>query len=129
MTREKAKGPSQRQLKVGELIRHALSDILTRGELMDEVVERHTITVPEVKMSPDLKLATAYVMPLGGSEVKEVVEHLQKHAKFFRGELAKRVELRYMPEIRFRKDASFETSQRIDAILASPEVTRDLDDD
>ncbi|XSG81564.1 MAG: 30S ribosome-binding factor RbfA [Methyloligella sp. ZOD6] len=128
MSRDKAKGPSQRQLKVGELIRHALADILTRGELMDEVVERHTITVPEVKMSPDLKLATAYVMPLGGGEVKEVVDHLQHHAKYFRGEIAKRVTLKFMPEIRFRQDTSFETSRRIDEILASPEVSRDLDE-
>ncbi|MEG6508426.1 30S ribosome-binding factor RbfA [Methyloligella sp. 2.7D] len=124
----KGRPPSQRQLKVGELIRHALAEIFSRGELMDEVVERHPVTVPEVRMSPDLKLATCYVMPLGGEEAKVVVDHLQKHARFLRGEVAGRVKLRYAPELRFRLDTSFETSQRIDEILASPDVTRDLDD-
>ncbi len=129
MTREKSKAPSQRQLQVGETIRHALAEIFSRGELMDEVIERHPITVPEVRMSPDLKLATCFVMPLGGSDADEVVKHLGNHARFLRGEVAKRVKLRYAPELRFRLDTSFETSQRIDALLASPEVSRDVASD
>lgn len=120
------KPPSQRQLKVGELIRHALAEIFSRGELMDEIIERHSLTVPEVRMSPDLKIATAFVMPLGGGEAKEVVDHLERHKRFLRGEVSKRVSLKYMPELRFRVDTSFETSARIDEILASPQVVRDL---
>jgi ribosome-binding factor A len=79
-------------------------------------------------MTPDLRLATAYVMPLGGEGADEVVKHLAKHARFLRGELARRVNLRYMPEIRFKVDTSFESSRRIDELLASPKVARDLDE-
>ena len=129
VTRDKgARAPSQRQLKVGELVRHALAEIFSRGEVLDEVIERHSLTVPEVRMSPDLKVATCYVMPLGGGEAGFVVKHLERHKKFLRGEVAKRVSLRYMPELRFREDTSFEASSRIDELLASPEVARDLDD-
>lgn len=122
------KAPSQRQLKVGEVIRHALAEIFVRGEVMDEVVSKHSLTVPEVRMTPDLKLATAYVMPLGGGEAEEVVAHLEKHKRFLRGEVAKRVNFKFMPELRFKVDVSFEESARIDALLASPQVARDLDD-
>ncbi len=131
MTRAKSqasRAPSQRQLKVGELIRHALAEIFVRGEVMDEVVSKHSLTVPEVRMTPDLKLATAYVMPLGGGDAAEVVAHLEKHKRFLRGEVAKRVNLRYMPDLRFKVDVSFEVSSRIDQLLASPKVARDLDD-
>ena len=121
-------GPSQRQLKVGELIRHALAEIFTRGEIVDEVLSRYSLTVPEVRMTPDLKLATIYVMPLGGEGADEVVAHLEKHKRFLRGELARRVKLKFMPELRFRIDTSFESSRRIDELLASPKVARDLDD-
>jgi len=121
--------PSQRQLKVGELIRHALAEIFSRGEVIDEVVSQHSLTVPEVRMTPDLKLATAYVMPLGGGgAADEVVAHLEKHKRFLRGEVAKRVSLKFMPELRFKVDVSFEASSRIDQLLASPDVARDLDD-
>jgi len=126
--RDKGKAPSQRQLKVGEVIRHALAEILNRGEISDEVLERHSLTVPEVRMTPDLKLATAYVMPLGGGNAEEVVTHLEQHKRFLRGELARRVNLKFMPQIRFKVDVSFETSAKIDAILASPKVARDLDE-
>ena len=126
--RDKGRAPSQRQLKVGELIRHALADIFSRGEVMDEVLARHSLTVPEVRMSPDLKIATAYVMPLGGGEADEVVAHLEKHKRFLRGELARRVAVKFMPELRFKVDTSFEASARIDELLASPEVSRDLDE-
>lgn len=122
-----ARAPSQRQLKVGELIRHALAEIFSRGEIVDEVLNRHSLTVPEVRMTPDLKLATAYVLTLGGGEASEAVEHLNKHKRFLRGEVAKRVNMRYMPEIRFKVDTSFEASARIDELLASPKVARDLE--
>jgi ribosome-binding factor A len=123
-----AKAPSQRQLKVGELIRHALADIFSRGDIMDEVLARNSLTVPEVRMTPDLKLATAYVITLGGGEASEAVEHLNKHKRFLRGEVAKRVSVKFMPEIRFKVDTSFEASARIDELLASPDVARDLED-
>jgi len=126
--RDKGKAPSQRQLKVGELIRHALVEILNRGDVSDEVLSRHSLTVPEVRMTPDLKLATAYVMPLGGDEAEEVVAHLEQHKRFLRGELARRVNLKFMPQLRFKVDVSFESSARIDTILASPKVARDLDE-
>lgn len=126
--RDNGKAPSQRQLKVGELIRHALAQILNRGDISDEVLNRHSLTVPEVRMTPDLKLATAYVMPLGGGDADEVVAHLEQHKRFLRGELARRVNLKYMPQLRFKVDVSFESSGRIDAILASPKVARDLDE-
>lgn len=129
MTRgSSAKGPSQRQLKVGELIRHALAEIFSRGEIVDEVLSRHSLTVPEVRMTPDLKLATAYVLTLGGGEASEAVEHLNKHKRFLRGKVARRVNMRYMPELRFKVDTSFEASARIDELLASPDVARDLKD-
>jgi ribosome-binding factor A len=126
--REKGRPPSQRQLKVGELIRHALADIFSRGEIRDEVLDRHSLTVPEVRMTPDLKLATVYVLPLGGGEADEAVAHLDKHKRFLRGEVSKRVSLKFMPELRFKVDTSFESSRRIDELLASPTVARDLDD-
>jgi ribosome-binding factor A len=122
------KPPSQRQLKVGELIRHALAEIFARGEVTDEVLSRHSLTVPEVRMSPDLKLATVYVLPLGGGEAEEAVEHLEKHKRCLRGLVAKRVSMKFMPELRFKVDTSFEASARIDELLASPQVARDLDE-
>jgi ribosome-binding factor A len=125
--RDKARAPSQRQLKVGELIRHALADIFSRGEILDDVLARHSLTVPEVRMTPDLKLATAYVITLGGGEASEAVEHLNKHKRFLRGEVAKRVNMKFMPELRFKVDTSFEASARIDELLASPKVARDLE--
>jgi ribosome-binding factor A len=125
--RDKGKTPSQRQLKVGELIRHALADIFARGEIIDDVLSRHSLTVPEVRMSPDLKLATVYVLTLGGGETEEAVTHLDKHKRYLRGLLAKRVSIKFMPELRFRADTSFAASARIDELLASPKVARDLD--
>ena len=121
-----ARAPSQRPLKVGELIRHALAEIFSRGEVVDDVIVHHSLTVPEVRMSPDLKVATCYVMPLGGGEAGDVVKRLEQHKRFLRGEVAKRVNLRHMPEIRFREDTTFEASSRIDELLASPQVARDI---
>src|ERR1044071_9097317 len=100
-------GPSQRQLRVGELIRHALAEMLTRGEVHDPVIENHMITVPEVRMSPDLRLPAAYVMSLGGRDIDAVVAALEDNKKFLRGEIARRINLKFAPDIRFRRDERF----------------------
>src|SRR3954451_14487693 len=99
--RESTPGGSQRQLRVGELVRHAMADMLTRGEVHDPVLEGHLITIPEVRMSPDLRLATIYVMPLGGRDVEQVVEALDRNKRFLRGEIAHHVNLKFAPELRF----------------------------
>jgi ribosome-binding factor A len=125
-------GPSPRQLRVGELVRHALADMLARGEVHDPVIEGHMITVPEVAMTADLRLATIYVMPLGGRDAKPVVEALERNKKFLRGEIARRINLKFAPDIRFRFDERFDEAERIEKILRTPEVQRDLaakDDD
>ena len=118
--------PSQRMLRVGELIRHVMADMLSRGALNDPLLDRLVITVAEVRMSPDLKIANVYVMPLGGCDVKPVVGALEKHKKLLRTELAHKVALKFAPDLKFRVDESFEKSARIDALLASPAVQRDL---
>ena len=124
-----AKAPSQRQLKVGETIRHALADIFFRGDIVDEVLSQYSLTVPEVRMTPDLKLATAFIFPLGGGRAPTRRSSISTSTSaILRGELAKRVRLKFMPEIRFKVDTSFESSRRIDELLASPKVARDLDD-
>ena len=114
-------------LRVGELIRHALSDLLARGIVNDPVLDGHVITVPDVKMSPDLKLATAYVMPLGGRDTGAVLEALDRHRKYLRGEIAHRVTMKFAPDLRFKMDTSFEYGAKIDALLDSPKVRQDLD--
>ncbi|MGA3302523.1 MAG: 30S ribosome-binding factor RbfA [Methylovirgula sp.] len=118
--------PSQRMLRVGELIRHNLSDLLTRGAVMDPVLQGHVVTVLDVRMSPDLKLATIYVMPLGGKDAKDVIEALEKNRKFIRGEIAHRINLKFAPELRFKSDQSFDYGSKIDALFERPEVKRDL---
>jgi ribosome-binding factor A len=122
-----AGGPSQRQLRVGELVRHALSEILARGEVTDDVLSSHVVTVPEVRMSPDLRLATAYVMPLGGKDADVVIGALDRHKRFLRTEIAQRINLKFAPEIRFRRDESFDEAARIDQLLHSDKVRRDLE--
>ena len=121
-----ASGPSQRQLRVGELIRRAMADILQRGEVHDPALEGMVVTVPEVRVTPDLKLATIFLMPLGGKGADTVVATFERHRKFLRGEIAHRVNLRYAPDLRFQLDTSFEEGDRIDALLRKPEVKRDL---
>jgi len=125
--RDSTPGGSQRQLRVGELVRHALADMLTRGEVHDPILEGHIITVPEVRMTADLRLATIYVMPLGGRDADEVVAAFERHKKFLRAELAHRINLKFAPDIRFRVDERFAEAERIDKLLHSPEVKRDLD--
>jgi ribosome-binding factor A len=125
--RDTTSGGSQRQLRVGELVRHALAEMLTRGEVHDPVIESHLVTVPEVRMTADLRLATVYVMPLGGRDADEVVAAFERHKKFLRAELAHRINLKFAPDIRFRIDERFAEAERIDKLLHSPEVRRDLD--
>jgi ribosome-binding factor A len=119
-------GPSQRALRVGELIRQALAEMLTRGEVHDPVIEGHLITIPEVRMSPDLRLATIFVMPLGGRDEEEVLAALERNRRYLRGEIARRVNLKFAPDVRFRFDESFDEAERIGRLLQSPEVVRDL---
>ena len=116
-------------LRVAELVRHASADVLARGEINDPVLETHVVTVPRVKMSPDLKLATSYIMPLGGAHAEEVVVALNRHAKFIRGRVAPQINMKYAPNIRFYVDDTFEEAGRIDALLRSDKVQRDLEDD
>jgi ribosome-binding factor A len=125
--RDRPASASQRQLRVGELVRHALADMLTRGEVHDPVLEGHMITVPEVRMSADLRLATAYVMPLGGRDQGEVIAALDRNSKYLRGEIGRRVNLKFAPEIRFRIDERFEEAERIEKLLRTPVVRRDLE--
>ncbi len=113
-------------LRVGELVRHALAGLFARGEIEDEILAAKVITVPEVRMSPDLKLASAYVMPLGGEGAAEVVEALNRHHRFIRGRIAPELDLKYAPEIRFFVDETFEEFGKIDALLKSERVQRDL---
>ena len=120
---------SQRQLRVGELIRHALAEMLTRGDVHDPVLESHMITIPEVRMTADLKLATIYVMPLGGRDVNEVIAALNDNKKFLRGEIAHRVNLKFAPDIRFRADERFDEAERIEKLLRTPAVQRDIERD
>jgi ribosome-binding factor A len=118
--------PSQRMLRVAELVRHAMAQLLSRGEINDPVLEQHVVTVSRVKMSPDLKLATIYVMPLGGKDENEVIKALDRHRKYLRGEIAHEVNLKFAPEVRFRIDDSFDNVSKIDALLNSDKVKRDL---
>ncbi len=119
-------GVSQRQLRVGELVRHALADVLTRGDVRDPMLANHMITVPEVRMTADLRLATIYVMPLGGRDAKPVLDAFDRNRKELRAEIARRVNLKFAPEIRFRLDDRFDEAERIDRLLRSPRVARDL---
>ena len=123
-----APGGSQRQLRVGELVRHAVAEILAHGNVHDADLEGHIITVPEVRMSPDLKLATIYVMPLGGRDTEIVLAALERNKKFLRGEIAHRVNLKFAPEVRFHADERFDEAERIEKLLRTPDVQRDLAD-
>lgn len=121
--------PSQRMLRVAELIRHAMAELLNKGAMQDPILEHHIVTVPKVKMSPDLKLATVFIMPLGGKDVEMVLDALDRQRKFLRGEVARRVNLRASPDLRFRVDESFDNSAKIDALLNSEKVRKDLNRD
>jgi ribosome-binding factor A len=118
--------PTQRQLRVGEELRHLLAGILARHELRDPALHDATVTVTEVRVSPDLKNATAFVMPLGGTHVPEVLAALHRGAGFMRGLIAREIDLRYVPALRFVLDTTFDHASRIDALLHRPDVERDI---
>jgi ribosome-binding factor A len=120
------KAPSQRQLRVGDLVRHSLSDMLTRGEVRDPVLQSASVTVTVARMSPDRRVATLFVMPLGGTDVGPVVAALERARGFLRGRIASELDLRFAPELRFAVDTSFTEAQRLDSLLRSPRVARDL---
>ena len=120
--------PSQRQLRVGELVRHVLADLLARGEVHDPVIQGHLITIPEVRMTADLRLAIIYTMPLGGRDAEAVLAALNRNKRFLRGEIARRINLKFAPEIRFRVDERFDEAERIERLLRTPAVQRDLAD-
>jgi len=122
----KPSGPSQRQLRIAELIRHALAEMLARGDIHDEVLAKHVVTVPEVRLSTDLKLATCYIMPLGGGDVQPVLKALTSHKRYIRGEIAHRVNAKFAPDIRFLADQSFAEAERVDALLYSDKVRQDI---
>ncbi|MBL4601194.1 MAG: 30S ribosome-binding factor RbfA [Emcibacteraceae bacterium] len=122
-------GPSNRILRVGENIRHALSDIFSRGEIRDPALENVSITVTEVRCSPDLRNATIFVMPLGGKNGLEVVEGLNRNSKFIRGQLSRMVTMKYLPQLKFTSDHSFGEVDHIEALLNSAHVAQDLDKD
>jgi ribosome-binding factor A len=125
----KPTGPNQRMLRVGELVRHALAGLFARGEIDDPLLEGKVITVPEVRMSNDLKLANAYIVPLGGVGADEIVAALNRHARFIRGRVAPELDLKFAPEVRFFVDNTFDEFGKIDALLRSDRVQRDLKDE
>jgi ribosome-binding factor A len=127
--RDSSRRESQRQLRVGELVRHTLADMLIRGDVHDPVIEGHMITIPEVRVTADLRLATIYVMPMGGRDAEQVVAAFERRKKYLRAEIAHRINLKFAPDIRFRVDDRFAEAERIDALLRSPDVKRDLEHD
>lgn len=126
MTRRPSKAPSQRQLRVGEELRHALAWILERGNIRDPELSTTPLTVTEVRVSPDLRHATAYVMRLGGGEMDTVLRALNRVAPYLRHEIARTVQLRFAPHLHFASDVSFDEAGRIERLLHSPEVAKDL---
>jgi ribosome-binding factor A len=127
MSKTSSSAPSQRMLRVGEQVRSALTQVLQRQEINDPLIETSVISISEVRMSPDLKIATAFVTPLGSKNHDAIVAALNKNAKFIRGRLAPALkQMKFMPEVRFRDDTSFENYRKIDELLKSPEVQRDI---
>lgn len=125
-SKTQSKGPSQRQLRAGELLRHAIAEILMVEEIEDDELRGEIITVAEVRVSPDLRHATAFVATVGAKSNDDLARALNRHQRFFRGELSRRVELKYAPEVSFRADETGNTAGRIDELLRSPQVARDL---
>ena len=126
----KTRAPTQRQLRVGELVRHALTALLQREGIAAEGIDASTLSITEVSMSPDLRIATVFISPLGGGDPQPLVKGLARNQKSIRGRLSPALrQLRYMPELRFRADSSFDNYAHIEALLRKPEVSRDLDDD
>lgn len=125
----KPTGPNQRMLRVGELVRHALAAIFARGDIEDDALHGAVITVPEVRMTNDLKIADAYIMPLGGQRAEEIVASLNRHRKYIRGRVAPQLNMKFAPDLRFFVDDTFAEASRIDAILRSEKVRKDLEAD
>ena len=122
-----AKGPSQRMLRVGEMVRHALIESLQRNQIVDPILEVTVVSVTQVTMSPDLGVATAYIQPLGVADPQPVIDALNRHSKFIRGTLGPALrQMRTMPQFRFKIDSSFDNYAKIDALLRTPAVARDL---
>ncbi|MBK1696784.1 30S ribosome-binding factor RbfA [Rhodovibrio salinarum] len=129
MARQRAKAPSQRQLRVGEQLRHTLSQILARGDIRDPELADMNVTVTEVRVSPDMKAATAYVLPFADGTPEDLAAALNRAARYFRGQLGREIDLKYTPELRFAPDRSFDEAARVDALLRKPRVRQDLSDD
>jgi len=126
---ESPEGRSVRLLRVGEQVRHALSDVLMRGDVHDATLASHSVSVTEVRMSPDLRHATAFVMPLMGGDAEAVLKALRTNTAYLQGEVARRVNTKYAAKLKFLLDESFDEGSHIDALLRSPTVARDLDED
>jgi len=124
--RDNSHGPSQRQLRVGEMLRHALAEVLRENEIRDSELEGVSVTVTQVKPSPDMRYATVFCEPLGGKNAKAIVAALNRHKGFLRGEMGHRIAMKFTPELRFVEDESFAEAQKIETILKSPQVQRDL---
>ena len=124
---ETTEGKSVRLLRVGEQVRHALSDVLMRGDVHDDVLASHSVSVTEVRMSPDLRHATVFVKPLLGADETAVLQALKKNVRYLKGEVARRVNTKFAADLKFRADESFDQGSHIDTILRSPVVARDLD--
>ena len=119
-------GPSQRQLRVGEALRHALAEVLNRNEIRDPDLDGVSVTVTQIKPSPDMRYATVYCEPLGGQNAKQIIAALNRHKGFLRGEMGHRLTMKFTPDLRFVEDESFAEALKIETILRSPEVQRDL---
>ncbi len=124
-----AQGPTQRQLRAGELVRHALVEILREEDFADPALAGVSVTVTEVRVSPDLRHATVFVEPLGGVHAPEVVEGLNRHSKFLRGRLGHAIDLRFTPDLKFLHDESFDEAARMSRLFDDPKVRRDLTPD
>lgn len=125
---ETQEGRSVRLLRVGEQVRHALSDVLARGDVHDEVLASHSVSVTEVRMSPDLRHATVFVKPLLGADEAEVLAALKRHVRYLRGEVSRRVNTKFAAQLKFLPDESFDEGSHIDRLLRDPKVAQDLED-
>jgi ribosome-binding factor A len=123
------RGPSQRQLRAGELVRRALAEIIARGNIQDPDLTERPVTVSEVRVSPDLRHATCFVAPLGGGDAQKLVEALTRVKAYLRGQLAREVTFKFMPDLTFLPDMSFDNAEAMNRLLHSPTVARDLAED
>lgn len=123
----RSSGPSQRQLRAGELVRHALVDILREADFADPALAGVSVTLSEVRMSPDLKHAYCYVEPLGGDHANDVVAALNRLARFLRGRLGHAIDMKFTPDLKFLHDDTFDVAQHMDELLADPRVRRDVE--